>query len=170
MVIRFPRVDGPLKVTGRATYAGEYNAPELLHGAIVSSAITKGRILSIDTSAAMALPGVIQVFTHENRPEASDKAKDYEDQVAAPGKHFRPLASDRILFAGQPIALVVGTSFEAARDAAALVKIEYEATPHETDLARGRANAYEPPEEADRNRAAAEAEGGASKSPMPPPP
>ena len=139
------RVDGPLKVTGKATYAGEYQLPGLLHGAIVSSSVTTGRILSIDSTAALALPGVIQVFTHENRPEVSDKAKDYEDQTAAPGKHFRPLGSDRVLFANQPVALVVATSFEAARDGAALVKLHYESGPHETDLKHALATAYEPP-------------------------
>ena len=61
------RVDGRAKVTGVARYAAEFNAPDLAYGIVVSSAIAKGRITSIDASAALAVPGVIQVFTHENR-------------------------------------------------------------------------------------------------------
>ncbi len=141
------RVDGPLKVTGAAKYAAEYGAPGLLHGYIVSSAIARGRITSIDTAAAMAIPGVVKIFTHENRPELSDKAKDYNDETAPPGEHFRPLASDRILFSDQPIALVVGETFEAARDAASLVRVSYAPEPHETDLHVARQAAYKPPKQ-----------------------
>ena len=61
------RVDGPAKVTGQARYAAEFTAPDLAHGVVLSSAIARGRITSIDAVAALAVPGVIQVFTHENR-------------------------------------------------------------------------------------------------------
>jgi len=52
------RVDGRLKVTGGAKYAAEFNTPGLAYGYIVSSTIARGRIVRIDTSAALALPGV----------------------------------------------------------------------------------------------------------------
>ena len=133
-------------MTGQATYAGEYRAPGMLHGAIVSSAIARGRIVAIDSAAARALPGVIEVFTHENRPKVSDRSKDYVDEVAPPGKPFRPLGSDRVLFSQQPIALVVAETFEAARDACALVKVSYAPEPHLTDLDRAQAEAYDPPQ------------------------
>lgn len=139
------RVDGPLKVTGAARYAAEYNVPELLHGQIVSSSIAKGRILRFETEKAMAIPGVVTIFTHENRPELSDKAKDYKDEVAPPGDHFRPLHDDRILFSEQPIALVVAETFEAARDAAALVQVHYQAEPSETCFQDRLDTAYVPP-------------------------
>ena len=137
------RVDGPLKVTGHAKYAGEYAADGLLHGYVVSSTITKGRITSIDVTAAMALSGVVKIFTHENRPELSEKSKNYQDEVSPPGDPFRPLASDRVLYSDQPIALVVAESFEAARDASALVKITYAPEPHQTDMEL--ADSYIPP-------------------------
>ena len=137
------RVDGPLKVTGHAKYSGEYSADDLLHGCIVSSTIAKGRITNIDVTAAMALPGVVKVFTHENRPEMSEKSKDYKDEVGPPGEPFRPLADDRVLYSDQPVALVVAENFEAARDAAALVKITYAPEPYQTDLQL--AEAYIPP-------------------------
>ena len=61
------RVDGPAKVTGQAKYAAEFNMPGLVHGFVVSSKIAKGRIKSIDRSAALAVPGGLEVFAHDNR-------------------------------------------------------------------------------------------------------
>ena len=57
------RTDGLLKVTGRARYAGEYPEDGLLHGSVVSSGITRGRVVRIDASRALALPGVVAVIT-----------------------------------------------------------------------------------------------------------
>ena len=141
-----PRVDGPQKVTGSARYAAEYDAAGLLHGCVVSAQIAHGRIVSIDASAALDLPGVIDVFTHLNRPaRISDEPIDYMDSVGPPGKPFRPLLDDRIFFSGQPVALVVADHFEAARDAAALIQVRYANRPHATDLEEAVAHAYRPP-------------------------
>jgi xanthine dehydrogenase YagR molybdenum-binding subunit len=140
-----PRVDGELKVTGRACYAADYDAPDLLHGVIVSATVAAGRISSIDIAAASRFPGVVHVFTHENRGKAAWLDRNWRDEVAPPGHPFRPLHSDRILFNGQPIALVVAESFEAARDAASLVRAVYDVEPHCTELGLKRAEAYEPP-------------------------
>lgn len=143
------RVDGPLKVTGKARYAAEYKIPGLLYGYLIGSAIANGRITSIDTTSARTIPGVVEIFTHENHPRFSDENKDYKDETAPPGDHFKPLESDRILFSQQPIALVVAESFEAARDAATLVKVQYEAEPHQTDLHHAKSSAYKPPKQRD---------------------
>ena len=62
------RVDGAAKVTGAARYAAEHQAGGLLYGVVVSGAIAKGRIVAIDDKAARAVPGVVEVMTHENRP------------------------------------------------------------------------------------------------------
>ena len=139
------RVDGPDKVTGAAKYSAEFTAPDLAHGYVVTSAIAKGRIKRIHTEAALAAPGVIEVFTHENRPRTSWFSRSYQDQVAPPGTPFRPLNDDRVLYSGQPVALVVAESFEDARHAASLVRVDYEAEPHETSLRRTLGEAYEPP-------------------------
>ena len=85
------RVDGRAKVTGAAKYAAEYNVPNLTYGYVVSSAIAKGKITQIDASAALALPGVLQVFTHENAPSFAWFDRSYRDEVAPPGSPFRPL-------------------------------------------------------------------------------
>ncbi|UFN51359.1 xanthine dehydrogenase family protein molybdopterin-binding subunit [Roseomonas sp. OT10] len=139
------RVDGKAKVTGTARYAGEFTAPDLLHGYVVSGAVAKGKIARIDTAAALALPGVVQVFTHENRPRTAWLDRNYRDEVAPPGAPFRPLYDEAIQYSGQPVALVIGESFEAARDGAALVRVEYVTEAHETDLEKAAAAAYEPP-------------------------
>lgn len=113
------RVDGRAKVTGGAKYAAEHNIPNLAYGFVVSSAIAKGRITSIDTDDALRLEGVLQVFTHENAPKLARSDRSYRDLLAPPdGSPFRPIYSDRILFSAQPIALVVAETFELARYAA----------------------------------------------------
>jgi xanthine dehydrogenase YagR molybdenum-binding subunit len=139
------RVDGNLKVTGRAQYAAEYPTPGLLYGVIVSSSIAAGRIRRLNVANAKEVAGVVEVFTHENRGKAAWLDRSWRDEVAPPGHPFRPLNSDHILFSGQPIALVVAESYEAARDAASLVDVEYEVLPHHTELESKRSEAYEPP-------------------------
>ncbi|AHL74212.1 aldehyde oxidase [Stutzerimonas stutzeri] len=128
------RVDGPLKVTGQAQYAAEFPLPGLLYGSVVNSSIARGRIVRIDSSAAEAVPGVVLVLTHQNRPPIASYDEPYEDDDAAEGSPFRPLYNDRILYSGQPIALVVADNLELARYAGSLVRVEYEREPHRTDL------------------------------------
>ena len=129
------RVDGPSKVTGRATYAYEYrNAGEPAYGFAVVSSIGKGRIRAIDTSAVEKSPGVLLVLTHQNAPKQGARTSG-----AAP-----QLADDRVLFQGQPVALVVAGSFEEARAAAYLVKPSYAIEPGSHDLEASRATASVP--------------------------
>lgn len=139
------RVDGPAKVTGAAKYAAERGPDVVLHGHIVNAPIAKGRIKAIDTEAAAAIPGVVKIYTHANRPAGADEPEPYQDMVGPPNEPFRPLGSDRVLFSEQPIALVVGTSFEAARDAASLVRASFETEPHVTNLHEVTHRSYDPP-------------------------
>ena len=133
------RIDGIAKVTGAAKYAAEFNVPGgVLYGSIVPSTIAKGRIVSLDTSAAMGVEGVMTVLTHENRPRMAGRDQDYKDDVAPDGSPFRPLYDDKIMFNGQPIALVVAETSEIARFAASLVRVEYESEAHVTDVFRQR--------------------------------
>jgi xanthine dehydrogenase YagR molybdenum-binding subunit len=132
------RVDGVAKVTGAAKYAAEFNAPGLVYGSIVTSTIAKGCIRRIDPSAAMRVKGVIDVLTHENRPPMADNDQAYKDETAPAGSPFRPLYDDKIVFSGQPIALVVAATSEVARFAASLVRVEYEKEAHVTDVNRRR--------------------------------
>jgi xanthine dehydrogenase YagR molybdenum-binding subunit len=119
------RLEGNAKVTGAAQYAGDYNVPGLLYGYVVNSTITKGEIVKINTSAAKDVPGVVEIFTHENRPSLAWFDLQYADMDAPPGSPFRPLRNADIMYNGQPVALVVAETFEVARYAATLVDIEY---------------------------------------------
>jgi xanthine dehydrogenase YagR molybdenum-binding subunit len=128
------RVDGRAKVTGVAKYAAEYNVPGLAHGVVVSSTIPRGRIKRIHVADALALEGVLDVFSHEHRPSLASSHKSYTDEVAPDGAPFRPLYDAEVVFNGQPVALVVAEEFEIARFAASLVRVEYEQQAHITDF------------------------------------
>ena len=133
------RIDGVAKVTGAARYAAEFNVPGLVYGSIVSATIAKGRITRIDRSAALRVKGVVDVLTHDHRPPMADNDKAYKDDVApTTGSPFRPLYDNRVMFNGQPVALVIAETSEIARFAASLVKVEYKAEPHITDVYRQR--------------------------------
>jgi xanthine dehydrogenase YagR molybdenum-binding subunit len=117
-----PRVDGPLKVSGAAQYAADAPADNLAYGVVICATIAKGRIASIDTAAAAAAPGVLQILTYENCPRLQTPAKPVESQ----GQSLIPLQSPDIKYYGQHVAVVVANSFEAATAAAELVKIVYQ--------------------------------------------
>ncbi len=136
------RVDGRAKVTGEATYAAEFNAPGGLYGAVVTSPIARGRIERIDANLALGVEGVFDVLTHQNRPPMADADAAYADDIAPPGSPFRPFYNDRILFSGQPVALVLARDWETARFAASQVRIDYRREPHATDLLRQRNEAF----------------------------
>lgn len=120
------RVDGRDKVMGRAKYAAEYPLPGLTYGVLKTSDIAKGRIQSIDTSAAAKEPGVLAIYTHENLPRLAKTPNDAEGKkaIGAP-MGFMPLTSDVIHYAGQPVAIVVADTFERATQAARLVRVSY---------------------------------------------
>ena len=128
------RVDGVAKVTGQARYAAEYPEAGLLHGSVVSSTIARGRVVKIDSALASRVPGVIAVLDHRHRPHISGYDDDYSDADSAEGSPFRPLFNDRVLYSGQPLALVVADTLQLARYAGSLINIEYEEEAHQTDL------------------------------------
>ncbi|MCC2981052.1 xanthine dehydrogenase family protein molybdopterin-binding subunit [Sphingomonas sp. IC4-52] len=138
------RVDGVEKVTGRAKYAAEYNIAGLLHGVAVSSRIAKGKIVSIDEAAARAVPGVVDIISHLNRPRQAWLDRSWKDELSIPGEPFKAFHDDTILFAGQPVALVVAETFEAARFAASLVEVRYEEEGHNIDFEASLAEKFTP--------------------------
>ncbi|MFJ4387773.1 xanthine dehydrogenase family protein molybdopterin-binding subunit [Pseudomonas sp. NPDC089408] len=139
------RVDGVAKVTGQARYAADFPEAGLLHGSVVSSTIARGRVLRIDSTRALQVPGVVAVLDHGNRPRISSYDDDYNDADAAEGAPFRPLFNDRVLYSGQPLALVVAQSLEIARYAGSLVVIEYTPDTHQSDLLSVMGSAHEAP-------------------------
>jgi xanthine dehydrogenase YagR molybdenum-binding subunit len=127
------RIEGPLKTSGKAVYSYEQNdaAPDAAYGCVVGSAIAKGRIASMDVTAAEAAPGVLAVVTAANSPP-----------VKASGFYkVKPLAGPEIQHYHQAIALVVAETFEEARAAAALIRVRYERAKGAFDLANERAGA-----------------------------
>ncbi|MBB5461554.1 xanthine dehydrogenase family protein molybdopterin-binding subunit [Paraburkholderia sp. Cpub6] len=128
------RVDGPVKVTGAAQYAAEFCVEGLVYGVVVSGTIATGKIVSIDTSAAEALSGVLLVLTHRKRPALPSDVDAFKDMVAPDGTPLRPLWDERVWYSGQPVALVVAQSLELARYAASLVQVRCEAGSHQTDI------------------------------------
>ncbi|MDQ6764397.1 MAG: molybdopterin-dependent oxidoreductase, partial [Bacteroidota bacterium] len=127
------RVDGKAKVTGAATYAAEYDFPNLAYGVLACSTIAKGSITSMDIKKAEQAPGVLAVITHLNF-EAPPGYKPAKDDKSSSQKDYKVFADNIIRFNGQPIALVIADTFERATYAASLVKAEYKKeTPH-TDI------------------------------------
>ncbi|HHZ24221.1 TPA: xanthine dehydrogenase family protein molybdopterin-binding subunit [Xanthomonas vasicola pv. zeae] len=138
------RIDGRAKVTGQARYAAEWPVSDLAYGVVVNSSIAKGEIVAFHLEAARAVPGVLEIVTHENRPHMRGMDLFYKDMTAPAGSPFRPLYDNKILYSGQPIALVVAETFEAARHAAHLVEVELLQDPHDTNLMTNLDRAHTP--------------------------
>ncbi|CAH0998873.1 Aldehyde oxidoreductase molybdenum-binding subunit PaoC [Neolewinella maritima] len=128
------RIEGALKVSGQAKYAAEYQVPDLLYGYIVNATITKGRITHIDETAARTVGGVVDIFHHDHRSDLPKFDMLYKEMDAPPGSAFRPLYDAEVKSNGQPIALVVAETFEAARYAASLLEISYAEEAFDVDL------------------------------------
>ncbi|WP_405845693.1 xanthine dehydrogenase family protein molybdopterin-binding subunit [Streptomyces sp. NBC_01518] len=126
------RVDGRLKVTGKAVYAAEHDVDGAVHAVIVDASIGRGRITSIDTGAADAHPGVLRVISHRNAPNLPYRANPGSNNP--PGRRLRVFQDDRVVFHGQPVAVVIASTLEAAQHGASLVEVRYEAETPSTDL------------------------------------
>lgn len=109
------RVDGPLKVTGAATYAADNPVPDFVHAVLVCSTVGAGAVQNVDTSASARSPGVLRILT------------DFSGVTL-------PYDIRRVAFFGQPVAVVVGDSLEAAAHGAALVEVQYAAGASVTDI------------------------------------
>ena len=120
------RVDGRLKVTGRATYTADQNIPNLAFGVLVASAIAKGRIASIDTAAAERVPGTLAVLTHKSGLKLA-KDPSQVDPGSPADRSLQLLQDDRIYYGNQPIAIAVAKTLEAAFEAADRVVVRYAA-------------------------------------------
>lgn len=132
----YSRIDGPLKATGRATYAHEWHAevPDHAHGYILGAGIGKGRIASISTAEAKAAPGVLAVVTAANAGKLGQGQRNVAKLLGGPEiDHYH-----------QAIALVVAETFEQARAAARLIRVDYERREGRFDLNAAREGAALP--------------------------
>ncbi len=121
-----PRLDGRLKVTGEARYGSDFVVSNPAYAFLVTSRIAKGRIESMDLRAAKAVPGVLEIFNYENTGELKDIK--YARGGGGPISSIQGFGP-RIDYGGQIVALVVADTFEAAREAAHMVRVNYESEP-----------------------------------------
>ena len=107
------RPDGPLKVSGRATYAAEWQTAGMLHGVLVPAPRTKGRVVDVEAAEVERMEGVVAVVTDPRmiRNPAQGMA------------NAAPVQDPEIAYFGQPLALVVGETFEAARHGAIMLRL-----------------------------------------------
>jgi CO/xanthine dehydrogenase Mo-binding subunit len=122
--VAIPRPDGPEKVTGRVQYVADIQPKGLLHAKLLRSPHAHAKIVSIDTSAAKALPGVRAVLTAKDIPHLKKKA---------PTRAHAVLAIDRAVFMGQPVAAVAAEELAIAEEALDLIKVEYQVLPAAID-------------------------------------
>ncbi|HEX6044710.1 MAG TPA: xanthine dehydrogenase family protein molybdopterin-binding subunit [Pyrinomonadaceae bacterium] len=131
---RVKRTEDPRLIKGLAHYVDDITLPGMLHVAFVRSVYAHARITGIDTSAALAAPGVVAVYTGA---DVADKVGPVPCAGALPDlkvPDHRVLAKDKVYFMGHPIAVVVAKDRYAARDAAELVMVDYEELPVVTDV------------------------------------
>jgi xanthine dehydrogenase YagR molybdenum-binding subunit len=123
------RLDGIAKVTGRARYTADVQLPGMLYAKFVSATVPHAKVVSVDTSAAESYPGVKGVHVIQHVMGGAVLRDPALEQVTYPV----------VRYAGQPIAAVAATTPNAAEEAAALVKVKYEAIPFVVDLDKARA-------------------------------
>jgi len=117
------RVDAPKKLTGEEQFTGDLTFPRMLHARLVSSIYANARIRSVNTAAALALPGVFAVYTTD----------DILKHWGLPPARL-PMAQGRAVYYGQPVAVVLANSEDLAAEAAALVEVDYEEFPVVMDI------------------------------------
>ncbi len=130
------RHDGTDKVTGRARYGADITLPGLLYGKVLRSPHAHARIKSIDTSRALALPGVKAVVTSADFPQPLGLAAD-QSEGAMVNPKFQSnncLAADKVLYKGHAVAAVAATSAHVAEEALSLIDVEYEVLPPVLDV------------------------------------
>ncbi|HEX6470523.1 MAG TPA: xanthine dehydrogenase family protein molybdopterin-binding subunit [Streptosporangiaceae bacterium] len=133
------RLDGPLKVTGRARYAADHNLPGMAHGCVVVSTIASGEIQAMDVTAARSAPGVIAVYSPFDPLDLRRPSTPFF------GETWVPLQDKEVAYYGQPVGLVVAETFEQARDAAMAVEVTYHERPALTSLRDGVSTAEDAP-------------------------
>jgi xanthine dehydrogenase YagR molybdenum-binding subunit len=120
------RLDGVLKVTGKARYAADNHPKSMLYAVMAISNIARGRVISLDAQAAKSHKGVVEVMTPANRPPL---ALDPDAKNNPFMFRLDLLQNDRVRYANQPIAVVIAESLEAATEGAALLAPQYQAEP-----------------------------------------
>ena len=137
------RIDGPLKVQGKARFAAEFPMDGMAYAALAFSTIAKGRIATLDTAAAEAAPGVVLVMTHRNAPTMKPSPLFGTGPKAAGGSDLPVMQDASIHWNGEPIAVVLADTQEQADHAVSLIRATYDAEPAVTSVAAAKANGTE---------------------------
>ncbi len=131
------RLDGPLKVRGEARFAAEYPMEGMVYAALRYSTIARGRITTLDASAAASAAGVVLVMTHRNAPRMQPPPLFLTAPKAAGGSDLPVMQDDSVHWNGEPVAVVLAETQEQADHAASLIKVAYESsTPRTFEEAR----------------------------------
>ena len=131
------RIDAYDKVTGQARYAGDLHLPEMLHAGVLRSPYHHARLLSLDTSAAARVPGVVRIITSENVPGVNGFPEySHEEPLLTP-------VGETLKTKGAPIALVVADSLKAAQAGLDAIQAEYEPLPHSFDVNQSDISIYQ---------------------------
>ena len=138
------RLDGPLKVQGRATFAAEFALEGMCYAALLHATIAKGRVVEIDTTAAEAAPGVVLAMTHVNAPRLKPTPGFGSNPKALGGDDIPVMQDAEVHWNGQPIAVVLAETQEQADHATTLIKVVYEAAPATTSLAEAKSQGPKP--------------------------
>jgi xanthine dehydrogenase YagR molybdenum-binding subunit len=138
------RVDGRLKVTGAARFAGDFWHDRMAEAVAITSTVARGKIISIDTASAKRVPGVLAIYTNENAPSLQTPRVGDAQTGGHPGELLAPLSGKEIFFAGQYVALVVAEDITHARHAASLVKVRCDEEKPEIDPLAVEGKAYPP--------------------------
>ncbi|GAA3070975.1 xanthine dehydrogenase family protein molybdopterin-binding subunit [Streptosporangium carneum] len=128
------RVEGLEKVTGQARYAFEYSPDDLAYAVPVQATVARGKIRTVDVDAAVKLPGVIAAIWHGNAP-----------RLAPPeNAELAVLQSREVAYRGQYVAVVVAETLENAREAARLLRVDYQVEEHDVELRADHPEMYRP--------------------------
>ena len=138
------RLDGPLKVKGAARFAAEVVLDDMVYAALAYATIPRGRIATLDTSAAETAPGVVLVMTYKNAPRMKQPAVFGSSPTAAGPSDLPILQDDRIHWNGQPIAAVLAETQEQADYASSLIRVTYAPEPSTTSFAAAKAQGPKP--------------------------
>jgi xanthine dehydrogenase YagR molybdenum-binding subunit len=138
------RLDGPLKVQGQAQFAAEFPMERMVYAALAYSTIPKGRIASLDSSAAETASGVVLVMTHRNAPPLKPTPIFGAAAKAVGGDDLPVMQDDLIHWNGQPIAVVLAETQEQADHAKALIRVTYEAETATTGFSAAKAAGLKP--------------------------
>jgi xanthine dehydrogenase YagR molybdenum-binding subunit len=138
------RLDGPLKVQGKARFAAEFALDGMVYAAVAFSTVPKGRIAALDGAAADAAPGVVLVMTYKNAPRMQNMPLFMTAAKACGGDNLPIMQDDRIHWNGQPVAVVLAETQEQADHAITLLRVTYETEAATTSFAAAKAQGTAP--------------------------